>query len=165
MPHPVTLDGMGEVQTTPTANTLLRRLKDLKTSVDALLTGVILAAGTNAIGSVKLNGVHWTSAVMTQTSANASGADADLTAAPTAGQKIVVDHLIATTGAAALILTLKEETSGTVVHRFNMVAGVPCVIPASLLGKIKLATADKKLVMRTSGAGQIDVLTFYHSEA
>lgn len=36
---------IGEVQTTPTANTLLSRVK-------ALLTGIVLAAGTNLIGKV-----------------------------------------------------------------------------------------------------------------
>lgn len=36
---------IGEVQATPTANTLLRRLKDL-------LTGIVLAAGSNFIGTV-----------------------------------------------------------------------------------------------------------------
>lgn len=42
----VSVTGMGEVQATPTANTLLGRLKDL-------LTGIVLAAGTNVIGWVK----------------------------------------------------------------------------------------------------------------
>lgn len=39
-------DPFGEVQTSPTSNTLLRRLKDL-------LTGVVLAAGTNVIGKTQ----------------------------------------------------------------------------------------------------------------
>lgn len=43
-------DAMGEVQATPTANTLLRRLKDL-------LTGIVLAAGTNVVGWFKIKRV------------------------------------------------------------------------------------------------------------
>ena len=40
-------DVIGEVQTTPTSNTLLRRVKDL-------LTGIVLAAGTAVIGKIRL---------------------------------------------------------------------------------------------------------------
>lgn len=42
------LSRLGEVQASPTANTLLARLKDL-------LTGIVLAAGSNAIGKLAAN--------------------------------------------------------------------------------------------------------------
>ena len=45
---PVTVTGMGEVQATPTSNTLLDRVK-------ALLTGIVLSAGTNIIGKVGID--------------------------------------------------------------------------------------------------------------
>lgn len=43
---------LGEVQASPTANTVLDRLKALATGITGLLTGIVLAAGTNLIGKV-----------------------------------------------------------------------------------------------------------------
>jgi hypothetical protein len=43
---------IGEVQATPTANTLLGRLKDIATAISNLISGIILSAGENHIGEI-----------------------------------------------------------------------------------------------------------------
>jgi len=45
----------GEVQATPTSNTVLARLKDIKTSVAELKTLIVLAAGTAVVGNVGID--------------------------------------------------------------------------------------------------------------
>lgn len=105
-------------------------------------------------------GPSWTSAYLHYASADASGG-ADATAAPTSGQKIVVDDIIVSTGA-ALTVTFEEETTGTDMLVLYLPAnGVAQVTPR---GKLKLATADKKLRVKASGAGNIACTVFYHSE-
>lgn len=97
------------------------------------------------------------------TSANQSASAASVTDAPATGQKIVVDDVIVSVDT-AISVTFKEETSGTVVLG-------PIYMPANSMaqittrGRLKLATADKKLQVQTSAAGNISVTTFYHSEA
>lgn len=96
------------------------------------------------------------------TSADASGADAAVTLAPTAGQFLVLDSLYISS-TAAINLTFKEETSGAVVLG-------PIYFPANGTVQLtglsrKLAVADKRLMVRASGAGAISVLAKYHSEA
>ena len=95
-------------------------------------------------------------------SADMSAADADLTAAPAAGKRIVITDLIVSAGATALALTLKEQTSGTVISVVRAPANSTVVV--NLRGKIKLPTADRKLQGRTSAAGQIDITVVYYSE-
>jgi len=121
-----------------------------------------LPAGTNVLGATKDAGPSWTSSWQYTTSADMTGA-ADLTAAPTAGQKIVVDDIIVC-AAADMLLTLLEETSGTVVAvlALKAAAGSSQFTPR---GKLKLATADKKLRGDASVAGNIYITVLYHSEA
>jgi hypothetical protein len=120
-----------------------------------------IAAGTNTIGGTRDAGPAWTSAYQHTASADASGG-ADLTAAPTAGQKICIDDVVISVGA-ALTVTLEEETSGTDLMLFYMAAN--STIQITPRGKWKLPTADKKLRLDTSGAGNIAVMVTYHSEA
>jgi len=89
---------------------------------------------------------------------------ADLTAAPTATEHIVIDG-ICVTAAAAMALSLLEETSGTVMGILNIGAGSGVQFDFRNFGGIKLPTADKKLRGDADGAGQVDVFCFYHSEA
>lgn len=95
-------------------------------------------------------------------SADMSAADADLTPAPAAGKRIVITDLIISAGATALALTLKEQTSGTVISVVRVAANSTVVV--NLRGKLKLPTADRKLQGRTSAAGQVDVTVIYYSE-
>jgi hypothetical protein len=98
------------------------------------------------------------------TSANRSGGLASVTDAPVTGQKLVIDDLIVSVDT-AMSVTFKEETSGNpVVHGpFYMPAN--SVLQVTLRGKTKLSTANKKLQVITSAAGNIMVEATYHSEA
>lgn len=121
---------------------------------------VAIASNQSAIPTSD-NGPAWTPAYLHTASADASSG-ADVTAAPTTGQKIVIDDVIVSTGA-ALTVTFEEETSGTDVLKLYMAEnGIAQMTPR---GKIKLATADKKLRVITSGAGAVAVTVCYHSEA
>lgn len=104
----------------------------------------------------------WYAGVWTTTSSADASGGVDVTAAPTAGEKLVVDDVLASS-AAALALTFSEETSGTVVFVLYLAAGSTAQFAPR--GKLKLATADKKLRVTASGAGQISVTVLYHSEA
>jgi hypothetical protein len=91
-------------------------------------------------------------------SANAS-AGVDATAAPTAGEKIVVDRIAINVGA-ALDITLTEETSGTIIYKLFMAENEYREVAVSR----KLPTAGKKLILTASGAGDVWALIQYHSE-
>ncbi len=106
-------------------------------------------------------GPAWTSAYPHTASADATGG-ADLTAAPTSGQKIVIDDIIVSVDTAMWVL-FEEETSGTNILVLYMAANSTAQITPR--GRIKLATADKKLRLDTSVAGNIAVTVCYHSEA
>jgi hypothetical protein len=97
------------------------------------------------------------------TSADQSVTPADVTDAPTAGQKIVVDELFISSDT-ALSVTFKEATSGTVVIGPIYLAANSS-LHVALKDERKLATADKKLQVQSSIAGNISVLAGYHSEA
>ncbi len=96
------------------------------------------------------------------TSADLSSAAAAVTAAPTSGQKICLDELIVSVGT-AMVVTFTEETSGTVFLALALAANTPVHIP--LQHRIKLATADKKLMAQASVSGNVYITTVYHSQA
>lgn len=126
-----------------------------------------LPAGTNTIGATSDAGPSWTSvwgvAGVPFASADQHSVVASVTDAPTSGQKLCIDDLIVSVDT-AMNVTFKEETSGTVMFG-------PWYLPANttlqvtLRGKKKLATADTKLQVITSVAGNITVQAGYHSEA
>jgi ribose/xylose/arabinose/galactoside ABC-type transport system permease subunit len=89
------------------------------------------------------------------TSANMSAAPVAVTDAPPAGQKLVVDD-INLSGDTALAYTLTEETTGTVIWKEYLPANGGA--QRTMRGKIKLATAVKRLMCQTSGAGNVAVL-------
>lgn len=95
------------------------------------------------------------------TSADQSAAAAAVTDAPATGSKLVIDDLVVSVGA-AIDVTFSEETSGTVLLVLQMAADQTVVVSPK---KWKLATAGKKLMVRTSAAGAITVTAWYHSEA
>lgn len=59
--------------------------------------------------------------------------------------------------------TFTCETSGTVIHKFFLAAN--STINLVCRGKVKLATADKYLMVKTSASGNITVEPIYYSEA
>ena len=124
-----------------------------------------IAAGTNSIGGTKDNGPHWTSVFGVSgavvTSADASTATA-VTDAPTAGQKLVITDIFFSVGS-AMTVAFEIETAGTEYLVFYCAANTAYqYTPRS---KFKLGTADKKLMVDTSAAGNISVLVSYYSEA
>lgn len=121
-------------------------------------------AGTNAdpqIAASKDNGPAWTPSYARKDSADLSTIS-DLTAAPTSGQKIVIDDLVVSVGA-AMTVTFTEETSGTVLVKLYMAANTTEVVP--LRDGRKLDTADKKVRVQTSTNGNIFIHMGHHSEA
>ena len=120
-----------------------------------------LATGTNIIGGTKDAGPNWTSVMTYTTSADMQTAAA-LTAAPTAGEKIVITDILISADT-AMLFEFEEETSATVFGAVRLSANNPVQI--SPRGKWKLATADKKLFGDAGAAGNVYVTVWYYSEA
>ncbi len=95
------------------------------------------------------------------TSADASGGATAITDAPTSTKKLVLTDMLISVGS-TLTLTFTEETSGTVIAKMYMLANTSFHFNPH--GKIKLATADKKLMVQTSGAGNVAITALYRSE-
>lgn len=165
---------LGEVQASPTPNTVLDRLK-------ALLTGIVLAAGNAIIGKVGIDqttdgttnrvnatdaGPAWTSARgvagVRFTSADQSAGVASVTSAPTSGQKLVITDLVVSSDT-ALRIDFNVESDATVIETMYLAAN--STVQQTIRSKWKLGTADKKLQVRTSAAGNISVTPYYYSEA
>lgn len=105
-------------------------------------------------------GPAWTS-VFTYTASADMTTAADLTAAPTGGQKLVITDIILSSDT-AMLFEFKEETSGTVIGATRIPEdGVVQFTPR---GKWKLPVADKKLQGEASVAGNVYVTVFYYSE-
>lgn len=129
----------------------------------SLATAPALVAGTAVIGATQDAGPAAGAGTM-QTPVHGDMSTAvDLTAAPTAGQKWVITDIIISTAAAAEI-SIREETSGTVVFG-------PILMPANGYGqftprgKLKLATADKKVQGFSTTADHVTIQVSVVSEA
>lgn len=96
------------------------------------------------------------------TSADQSAAVAAVTAAPTSGQKLVITDLIVSVDT-DMTATFTVETTGHVVHKLYLPA--KSVVNLCTRSPVKLGTADKKLMVQTSAAGNIAVQALYYSEA
>ena len=124
-----------------------------------------LPAGTNTIGATRDAGPAWTS-VFGVSGAAFESTDAStpvaVTDAPSGGEKLVIDDIVFGVDT-AMQVDFTEETSGTVI--FSFFAGANTNWQFTPRGKVKLATADKKLFVDTSVAGNIAVTISYHSEA
>jgi hypothetical protein len=128
-------------------------------------TPAAAAAGTY-VGDTKDAGPAWTSVFGVSgarfASADASAADAAVTDAPASGQKLVITDVLIS-AAAAMLVDIKEESAANPIASIYLPAsGTYQWTPRS---KTKLATADKKLMIRTSAAGAIRVTAHYYSEA
>ena len=97
------------------------------------------------------------------TSADQHSAVASVTDAPTSGKKLCIDDLIISVDT-TMSVTFKEETSGTVIAGPYYLWANSGPIQVTTRGKLKLPTADKKLQVITSVAGNIMVQASYHSE-
>lgn len=95
------------------------------------------------------------------TSSDQSGGVAAVTDAPASGKKLVVVDLIVSVDT-AMSVTFTEETSGTTLLVLYMAANTTQHIKPT--GKLKLATADKKLNVQTGAAGNVACTVQYRSE-
>lgn len=95
------------------------------------------------------------------TSADASAADLALTDAPGAAAHIYADYVDLSVGATALAVTFKEETSGTVIAGpIYMAANSSFRVP---IRRTLPGAVNKKLVLRTSAAGNISALAAWRA--
>lgn len=120
-----------------------------------------IAAGANAIGSVKDNGpANAPSPIVLD---NVAGAGTvDLTAAPGAGLKICIDDLTISVDTTCRV-TLIEETSLVVRGSWFLLANTPFPMCCMKDG-IRCVVADKKMRIKTSVAANLSATGGYHSE-
>jgi hypothetical protein len=134
------------------------------TATSVLPVQVVGADG--GVGITKDGGAGWTTSRGISgarfTSADQSGSVASITDAPTADQKLVITDLLISSDT-ALRLDFNIESSGAVIETVYMAANETKQITPR--GKWKLATADKKLQVQSSVAGNISITPFYYSEA
>lgn len=94
------------------------------------------------------------------TSADATG-NVAVTDAPGAARYLVVDDIVASSDT-KMSLTFTTETAGTVIAVLYLPAdGTACV---TTRGKLKLGTANSKLMCDASAAGNIAVTVLWHAE-
>jgi hypothetical protein len=86
----------------------------------------------------------------------------NITEAPESGKKIVLVDLIISS-LVALVVTISEETSGTVFAKFF--TGATSTVQFSPRGFLKCDTADKKLQVTADIAGSLAVTAIHFSEA
>ena len=99
----------------------------------------------------------------TYTTSAAMTTAAAITAAPTAGLKIVaMDIWVSNLSAVDMIFTVQMETTSNVLIRVP-VRSMTC-IPITLRGFIKGDLADRKLYGKASVAGTVDITAVYFSE-
>lgn len=133
-------------------------LATLQGSAPASPEGIVGVLGTSLDG-----GSSWTS-VHTVVNSSDMTTEANVSPAPASGQKLVLTDLLVSVDT-AMSVTIKEETSGDVVHGpFYMAAN--SVVQLTTRSKMsKLETADKKLQAVASVSGNITVETWVYSEA
>ena len=96
------------------------------------------------------------------TSADQSAAAAAITDAPGVASKLFAGYVDVSVGATAQAITLSEETSGTVIAGpIYMAANSTLRISINRL----LATTNKKLMIRSSAAGNISALAAWRAVA
>ena len=118
------------------------------------LSTMSLDAGLAQNGSFGVSGAAVVSADMTTAAA--------VTHAPTSGEKLVIVDIVASADT-AMNLLFEEETSGTdILKVFIPANGVVQITPR---GKIKLATANKRLTCKASVSGNVAVTVTYYSES
>lgn len=152
-----------DTHTDTTAISAMSVWKQISKSVQAATP-----AGTNTIGATMDAGPSWTTVWgivgVPFTSADQHSAAASVTDAPTSGQKLVIDDILVSVDTAMWVTFKCETTAVVIAGPFYLPANGSLQITPRGKGK-KLATADKKLQVITSVAGNIMVDVGYHSEA
>ncbi len=106
-------------------------------------------------------GPSWTHSRKFVASANMT-TSADITDAPTSGQKIVADDILISSNV-AMEFTIQEETSATVFA--SVFLPTNGTVQITLRDGLKAAVADKKLQGKASIAGNVRITCCWHSEA
>lgn len=136
----------------------------LPVSLASVPSHAVTNAGTFVVQATDA-GANWTAsngiAGAAFTSSDQSGAVASVTSAPTSGQKLVITDIIISVDT-AMRVDFNVEDSATVIESIYMAAN--STVNLITRSKRKLATADKKLQVQTSVAGNIRVNAFYYSE-
>jgi len=84
-----------------------------------------------------------------------------VTDAPEVGKRIVIDDIIVSS-AIAMAISFEEETSGTIIFRVFLPAdGTLQITPR---GRVRLVTANKRVMARSDVAGNVAITVIYHSE-
>jgi len=102
-----------------------------------------------------LDGICWTSA-------DQSGSAAICTDVPDTGEKLVITDLMVAVEAAMSVVFSEEDGTDDLLRLHFPAAGTLQITPR---GKFKLPTTGKRLMVRTSAAGNVYVTPFYYSEA
>lgn len=145
---------------------LVNRFAELGQAVMAASHPVVIASDQTAIpitGTILIGGPSFSQDITPTSSPDLSASPTDLTPAPSSGERTVVES-ISVSATVPLVLTITEETTGTVLKVFNLTAD-------SLNGEwnptngVKLPNINKKLQGQTDGAGQIDITVISHSAA
>lgn len=162
-----TLEG-AVTETAPATDTASSGLNGRLQRIAQRLTSLIALFGSTLATALLTRdaGAGWTSvfgvAGVAFTSADATTAAA-VTDAPTSGQKLVITDIMVSSDTAMFVIFHEESTAGTIFFKVWVAAnGFVQITPRS---KLKLPTADKKLMVDASVAGNISVSAIYHSEA
>ncbi|MBP8283878.1 MAG: hypothetical protein KAX46_08185 [Chromatiaceae bacterium] len=117
------------------------------------LAVLTLDAGLANLTSLGVSGAAVVSADLTTAAA--------VTDAPTSGQKLVIVDIVASADT-AMNLLFEEETSGTDIFKVFLPANGSAHIRPQ--GRVKLATAGKKLTAKASVSGNVAITVTYYSE-
>lgn len=140
------------------------------TAIQAAALAAPVVSGTVEIGATTLaaletttsldGGPGWTTSQTRTASADMSTA-ADISVAPTSGQKLVITDVLISTDT-AMRFDLLEESNATPKASFYLPANGSYQFTPR--GKFKLPTADKKLQGKATVAGNVSVTALYFSE-
>jgi hypothetical protein len=145
---------------------LVNRLAALGQAVMAASHPVTIASDQSAIpieGTVLYGGPAFTQAVTPTSSADMTSLT-DLTPAPSSGEHTVIES-VSISAASDMIVTLKEETTNTVIKRFNLTSGGDLNAEWNPANGLRLPNADKKLRAISDTADQVDITVISHSAA
>ena len=127
-------------------------------------SGIVIGPGTATIGAVTdAGGMTVSRGVEGQAfnSSDQSGSAVPITDAPGMGKSLVITDIILSADT-TMEVTLTEETTGILLELIFL--GANSTINLVTRGKFKLSTANIRLLLQTSVAGNISATVLYYSE-
>jgi hypothetical protein len=133
---------LGEVQTSPTANTVLDRLKTIATGLTTALTGIILAAGENHVGQVGSESVTIISPLTVNTAVYVAG--------DTVGGLITLANAVRVSGGSAILqsLMLTDRSNQKPTGNLLIFNASPAAATTTDHAAFAASTDDFKIVAR-----------------